>query len=63
MATAIGHNQEFDSGVESISFYLEQLQQYLDTNKIKDEQEVSVLLTVIGPKLGLWHALQSTSSR
>lgn len=48
---AIGRIQEFDSSVEGISSYLEWLQLYLEGNKVKDDERVSVLLTVIGTKV------------
>ena len=50
MAT-LGHIGKFDPVEESISVYLECVKLFFAANGIKDEKQVAVLLSVIGPKI------------
>ena len=50
MAT-LGHIGNFDPAEESISVYLERMELFFAANGIKDEKQVAVLLSVIGPKI------------
>ena len=63
MATATvtyGTMREYDPDTESISAYLERLQLYFESNDIANAKKVSVLLTVIGPKVyGLLRGLMA----
>lgn len=47
----IGKLEIFDENTDDISTYLLRLKHYIKTNSIKDEQKVSVLLTVLGSKV------------
>ena len=52
MATVTyGMIKEFDPESETISAYLEHLQLYFEANEVANAKKVSVLLTVIGPKV------------
>ena len=54
MATATvpyGTMREYDPDTKSIFAYLERLQLYFESNDIANAKKVSVLLTVIGPKV------------
>ena len=52
MATITYHmTKEFDPKSETISAYLECLQLYFEANDVANAKKVSVLLTVIGPKV------------
>ena len=53
MAT-LGHIGKFDPTEENISAYLERVELFFAANGIKDEKQVAVFLSVIGPKT---HAL------
>ena len=49
MAT-IGQVQEFDHGRETVTAYLERVQMFFVANKIEEDRQVPVLLSVIGGK-------------
>ena len=47
----LGHIQEFDPQIESVTTYLGSLQLYSEANGVEAERQVPVLLTFIGPKV------------
>lgn len=47
----VGSIGEFVPEVENVAAYLERLQLYITANSISEEKTVSVLLTVVGPKV------------
>ena len=52
MATVTyGTTKEFNPDTEMISAYLERLQLYFEANEVANAKKLSVLLTVIGPKV------------
>ena len=51
MATAFGQLQEFCPETEPIEAYLERASIYFSANGIEDDKHVSILLSVIGPKV------------
>ena len=52
MATVTyGAIKEFDPATETISAYLERIQLYFEANDVANAKQVSVLLTVIEPKV------------
>ena len=56
----VGNISEFVPEAENISTYLERRQLYITANSIPDEKKVSVLLTVVGPRIyGLLRSLVS----
>ena len=47
----IGHLQEFDSTTERISTYLERVELFFLANRIAEDKQVPVLLSIIGGKI------------
>ena len=47
---SVGHIQEFDPSVESLSTYLECMEQYFEANDIQEGKMKSVLVSFIGAK-------------
>ena len=51
MARVLGRIDEFDPQREEIATYLERLQLYLIANEVAEDQQVAVLLVVVGSKV------------
>lgn len=48
---SIGRMSDFNPGEEDIKSYLLRLKHFFKANEVKDEKKVSILITVIGPKV------------
>ncbi|XP_054259759.1 uncharacterized protein K02A2.6-like [Macrosteles quadrilineatus] len=48
---SIGRMSDFNPGEEDIKSYLLRLKHFFKANEVKDEKKVSILITVIGPKI------------
>ena len=51
MARVLGRIDEFDPQREEIAIYLERLLLYLIANEVAEDQQVAVLLVVVGSKV------------
>ena len=46
----LGHLDEFKSGIENITTYLERVDLFFAANEVPDDNKVAVLLSCISPK-------------
>ena len=49
----VGHPQEFNVDLEPITAYLERVELYFSANSIGEDEMLAILLSVIGPKVGI----------